>query len=176
MLKQAEEQRRALESQNKGGSQRLVDLERQLSSLEDTEMSLRAEKDELLEQAELYEDWAIGVLEHASPDESILLLKAFPHVPYELWSGSPIELAIGRGSDISCRRLVAHRKSKTMFKAVYAGYRHELDKPKLDDDGETGNAERDAAGSSAGGHASMPLATRFSARLAARRCGARGAF
>ena len=48
MLKQAEEQRRALESQNKGGSQRLVDLERQLSSLEDTEMSLRAEKDELL--------------------------------------------------------------------------------------------------------------------------------
>ncbi len=60
MLRGAEEQRKALESRAAGGTKRLAELERQLGALEDTEMALRAEKDELLAAKDQIEEEARG--------------------------------------------------------------------------------------------------------------------
>jgi len=93
-----------------------------------------AGQDELIEQANTYENWAIELLGEADHAEDVsLLLLNYPRTsavpdgtsPVDKWIESPIETAITVGN-IGCKRFLAHKYCISLLDSIYEGYKHKL--------------------------------------------------
>lgn len=96
-----------------------------------TGMDEGIEKDELDEQAAMYEDWAMELLEEAEEDAPTLLLGLpLAYIPdpedFEmLWSDSVLEAAIGT-PQVRCLRFISHRLCKQIVYNIFSGFVYQL--------------------------------------------------
>ena len=96
-----------------------------------TGMDEGIEKVELDEQAAMYEDWAMELLEEAEEDAATLLLGLpLAYIPdpedFEmLWSDSVLELAIG-SPQVRCLRFISHRLCKQIVYNIFHGFVYQL--------------------------------------------------
>jgi hypothetical protein len=98
-----------------------------------TGMDEGIEKDELDEQAAMYEDWAMELLEEAEEDAATLLLGLpLAYIPgdpedfLKLWSDSVLEAAIGDDSEVRCLRFISHRLCKQIVYNIFRGFVYQL--------------------------------------------------
>ena len=89
------------------------------------------EKEELKDQADLYEEWAMELLECSKEDAPTMLLGRRCFSTEEgtkmtpLWPDSVLEAAIGHGR-VSCDRFIDHRQCKTLIDNIYNGCIYQL--------------------------------------------------
>ena len=86
---------------------------------------LRSEQPDLQRQSQLYEDWALALLDSIDDSETALpLLAMVPRIEsgLPLWERSCLDTAADlEGSQLPCMRFVAHRHSQFLLEAFFSG-------------------------------------------------------